>query len=140
MTKTVIIADDHPFTVEGMSAIIRSLPNFEILKTALNGIDAIAAIKRYKPDCAILDLSMPGANGLDVFRDAKLWSPKTKFIIITGISAAVLFQQLYDAGIDGLFVKNTPPEKITAGIIKVCNGERIISDEALAAIKGIEEQ
>ena len=139
MTKTIIIADDHPFTVEGMSAVIQALPDFKVVATAKNGIEAIAAIKKWKPDCAILDLSMPGANGLDVFQDGKRWSPDTKFAIVTGISAAILFQKLYDSGIDGLFVKNTPPEKITAGIIRICKGERIISDEALAAIKTVEE-
>ena len=96
-------------------------------------------IKRTQPDCALLDLSMPGANGLEVFEEAKLWAPKTKFAIITGISAASLFRNLYEAGIDGLFVKNMQPEKITAGVLDICKGKRVISDEAIAAIKIAQE-
>ena len=134
MPKTVVLADDHPFIVQGMEALIQAIPELEVVGTASNGIEAISLIKRLSPDCAVLDLSMPGANGLEVFLEAKRWSPKTKFAIITGISAATLFKRLYDAGIDGLFVKNTSPEAIAAGLIKVANGKRVISKEAMTEI------
>lgn len=139
MVKTILIADDHPFTAEGMERALGVVKDLQVISTVFNGIEAIAGIKRFQPDCAILDLSMPGANGLEVYLEAKRWSPKTRFVIITGISAAILFQQLYEAGIDGLFVKNAPPENITKGIIKVCNGERVISDEAMAEIKSVKQ-
>ena len=139
MTYSIILADDHPFTTEGMEAVIESVPELHVVGKADNGIDAISLIKRTQPDCALLDLSMPGANGLEVFQEAKIWSPKTHFAIITGISAASLFRNLYDAGIDGLFVKNTKPEKITSGVLEICKGKRVISDEAMAAIKLAQE-
>lgn len=140
MAKTVIIADDHPFTVEGMESVIQSVSSLEVIGTAANGIEAIALIKQLKPDCAVLDLSMPGANGLEVFQVAKQFSPKTRFAIITGMSASAVFKQLYDAGIDGLFVKNTAPEIISAGLVKVSQGIRVISDEAMRAIQSVKMQ
>tara|TARA_R110000787_G_scaffold280905_1_gene391908 strand:- start:12665 stop:13282 length:618 start_codon:yes stop_codon:yes gene_type:complete len=130
MPKTIVIADDHPFTAEGMQTEINSVQEFEVVGVAPNGIEAIAMIKRLKPDGALLDLSMPGANGLEVFIEAKRWSPATRFAIITGISAASLFARLSDAGIDGLFIKNSPPEEIILGIAKIVSGERVISPEA----------
>ena len=139
MKYSIILADDHPFTAEGMEAVIESVPELEVIGKAFNGIEAISLIKRTQPDCALLDLSMPGANGLEVFEEAKLWAPKTKFAIITGISAASLFRNLYEAGIDGLFVKNMQPEKITAGVLDICKGKRVISDEAMAAINIAQE-
>lgn len=140
MTYSIIIADDHPFTVEGMEAAIHDVPSLKVVGKAFNGIDAISLIKRRQPDCALLDLSMPGANGLEVFIEAKKWSPKTRFIIITGISAASLFHNLFDAGIDGMFVKNTPAEEITTGIVKVCQGQRVISEQAMRAIEMAQEK
>lgn len=139
MRYSIVIADDHPFTVEGMEAAIQSVPSLEVVGKAFNGIDAISLIKRTQPNCALLDLSMPGANGLEVFQEAKKWSPQTRFVIITGISAASLFQTLFEAGIDGMFVKNTPPEEITDGIVKVCRGERVISEQAMRAIEMAQE-
>jgi len=140
MPKTVVIADDHPFTVDGMESVINGVVDLEVVGTAPNGIEAIAMIKRLKPDCALLDLSMPGANGLEAFLEAKRWSPDTRFVIITGISAASLFKQLYDAGIDGLFVKNSPPEEISAGVSRIANGMRVISPKAQAIIDESEQK
>lgn len=135
MPKTVIIADDHPFIIDGMESLIREEPGLDFIGRASNGIEAIALIKKTQPDCALLDLSMPGANGLEVFLEAKRWSPKTRFVIITGISAAALFHQLYDVGIDGLFVKNEVPASIIEGVLQICDGKRIISPEAMQEIE-----
>lgn len=139
MKYSIVLADDHPFTAEGMEAVIESVPELQVIGKAFNGIEAISLIKRLQPDCALLDLSMPGANGLEVFQEAKLWAPKTRFAIITGISAASLFRNLYEAGIDGLFVKNMEPEKITSGVLDICKGKRIISKDAMRAIKSAQE-
>lgn len=136
---TIIIADDHPFTVNGMKNVLGESSQLKVIGTASNGIQAIALIKRLQPNCAVVDLSMPGANGLEVFLEAKRWSPKTYFVIVTGISAASLFKQLFDAGIDGLFVKNAPPERIRDGIIRVMQGERVIAEEAMEAIKAAQK-
>lgn len=135
MESTVVIADDHPFSAQGMNSAIQHTTGLKVLGTATNGIEAIALIKQLQPDCAIVDLSMPGANGLEVFFEAKRWSPNTKFAIITGISAASLFQQLFDAGVDGLFVKNASPESICSGILQVASGTRVITEEARAIIE-----
>ena len=78
----------HPFTAKGMQAVISSIPELHIVGKAFNGIDAISLIKREQPDCALLDLSMPGANGLEVFQEAKRWAPNTRFAIITSISTS----------------------------------------------------
>jgi len=135
MAYRIVIADDHPFIVEGIKTALTDAAEFEVVGTAKNGIQAIALIKQFQPDCAVLDLSMPGANGMDVYTEGKKLSPKTRFAIVTGTSAAVLFTQLYEAGIDGLFFKNTPAVELAAGILRIVGGERVFSDEAVAAIE-----
>ena len=139
MNYSVIIADDHPFTAQGMETVIGAIDELSLIGKAYNGVDAISLIKREQPDCALLDLSMPGANGLEVFQMAKPLAPNTKFVIITGISAGSLFRNLYEAGIDGLFVKNTEPENITSSILDVCKGKRVISGEAMEAIEAAQK-
>lgn len=134
MEHTIVVADDHPLSVQGLTRAIQGTSGLTVVGTASNGIEAIALIKRLQPDCAIIDLSMPGANGLEVFFEAKRWSSATRFAIITGISAASLFKQLFDADVDGLFVKNSSPESICTGIKLIVEGERVISDEAQTII------
>ena len=124
--KTIIIADDHPFTTQGMIQNIEAENVFKLVGTASNGIAAIALIKKMQPDCALLDLSMPGANGLEVFLESKRWSPKTRFAIITGLSAASILKQLDNSGIDALFVKNSDVSVIHEGLLKMVQGLSLI--------------
>ena len=95
-----------------------------------NGIEAIASIKKLKPDCALVNLSMPGANGLEVFAEAKRWSPKTRFAIITGIPSSAIFHQLMEAGVDGIFLKNSDPQEICDGLADILQGRQIVSADA----------
>lgn len=135
MTKTIIIADDHPFTVDGMKAALSDIHGAIIAATANNGIEAISLIKRVKPDVALLDLSMPGANGMEVFIEGKKWSPRTRFVVITGMTNVAQFKQLKDAGIDGLFIKNSPPEEIRAGVEKILAGRSCYAPQILDMLK-----
>ena len=72
--KTVVIADDHTFSAEGLKAALEATGRFTVCNIINNGIDAIATIKTVKPDFAILDYSMPDANGLEVFIDCLLYT------------------------------------------------------------------
>lgn len=134
MPYTILIADDHPFSIEGLQATLETIEGCEVVATVANGIAAIAAIKKHRPDCALLDLSMPGANGYEVFVEGKRWSPETTFAVVTGISSSPVYSKLFDAGIDGLFVKNSPPEEIAEGIRALMRGETVIAPLAQALI------
>lgn len=128
-TKSVILADDHAFTLSGMVHALASYCDISVVGTAANGIEAIALIKRFKPDCAILDYSMPGATGLEVLFEGKRWSPDTRFVLITGTPNARSMQELIAAGVNGLFTKSADPHNICAAIARVLDGEDEISPD-----------
>ncbi len=89
-------------------------------------------IKQHQPDCAVLDYVMPGATGLEVMLEARRWSPKTRFVVITGTPAASTIRSLLSAGINGLFVKTTAPQDICDGIEQVLQGRDVIAQELQA--------
>ena len=124
-----MIADDHAFIVEGMAAMLENTHGFEIAGRAANGIEAIALIKRLQPDCALLDLSMPGANGLETFLEARRWSPDTRFAIVTGNPSPAIFAQLVDAGVSGIFLKSADPGDICEGVAEICRGRKVLPPE-----------
>ena len=134
MPVTVVIADDHDLTMQGMVSVLKGHGGFEVVATASNGMDAIVAGKVHQPDIMLLDMSMPDATGLEVFAEVRRGSPDTRAAIITGNPTPMIFAQLEGAGIDGLFLKNAPVEEICAGIVRIAMGERVISDGAQAAI------
>lgn len=112
-----------------MISLVENQVGLEVVSTASNGIEAISGIKQHRPDCAILDLSMPGANGLEVFTEARRWSPETRFVVITGIPSPSVFSQLVSENVDGIFLKNAPPEEISNGIVSILAGRQIISED-----------
>jgi len=135
MQSTIIIADDHALSGEGIKSILAPLDNIRILGIANNGIEAITLIRKNRPDCALIDLVMPGANGMDVLIDAKRWSPKTKIVIITGNSSSKQFRLLKDAGADGILLKNSAPEAIIENVQKVLAGEHVFPDDVQKIIE-----
>ncbi|MEO0909588.1 MAG: response regulator transcription factor, partial [Pseudomonadota bacterium] len=129
MPKTFVIADDHALASEGIKAILERHDNTKILEVANNGISAISLIRKLQPDCAIVDLAMPGANGLEVLIEAKRWAPDTKIVIVTGNHSPEQFRQLKEADADSIILKNTDPEVILEAIQRVFAGEKVFSDE-----------
>jgi DNA-binding NarL/FixJ family response regulator len=103
---------------------------YEVVGIAANGIEAISLIKRLSPDCALLDLVMPGASGLEVLIEARRWSPQTKVAIVTGSPAANALRQLVDAGAAGIFLKTGPVGELIAGLRDIVAGRNIVSPGA----------
>lgn len=126
----IVIADDHALTVDGTRSVVESLNGYDVVGIAGNGIDAISMIKRLSPDCAVIDLVMPGASGLEVLIEARRWSPGTKIAIVTGSPSAKTLQQLVEAGADGIFLKTGALTEFSDGLREICAGRKHISAAA----------
>ncbi|MGC1506242.1 MAG: response regulator transcription factor [Sulfitobacter sp.] len=139
MQSTFIIADDHRLIASGLAAELE-LQGHKVAGIADNGLDAIALIKSVQPDCAILDINMPAANGAEVFLEAKRWSPKTRFAILTGHPSAPLFSSLIEAGVAGIFLKADDPETICSGIEAILRGQTVLSPAAIRILSPQQDQ
>lgn len=115
--------------MRGTQDAIGAMFDFEIVGTAATGIAAIAAIRRLRPDCAVLDLSMPGASGLEVLIEARRWSPQTRVVIITGNASPTVLAQLVEAEPDGVFLKSGPVDEFCDGLRRIAAGNRVVGDE-----------
>jgi len=112
-----IIADDHPFTLQGTKAYVESL-GYVVLDTALNGREAYTQIRKLKPEIAILDISMPEMNGLDILEKVSEEMLPVKVIFITKAS---------ELGIWGYILKNYADQELKDCITDVINGIRYMS-------------
>jgi DNA-binding NarL/FixJ family response regulator len=100
-----------------------------------NGIEAIVEIRKAKPDCAILDYNMPGANGLEVFLESKRWSPETRFVVFTGSATPQTVNMLVEAGIHGVCLKDGAETEIVEVVRQVCAGKTAVSASARLLMK-----
>lgn len=131
MPVSLIIADDHAFTLQGMQRTLDQRPEFRLLASAGTGIDAIALARRHTPDLAVIDFAMPDASGLDVFIEISRWSPATRTVIVTGSESLAALQSLVSAGVHGIFLKTQPPLSICDGLLKVARGETVMGQPVL---------
>ncbi|MFP7674825.1 LuxR C-terminal-related transcriptional regulator [Marivita sp. S0852] len=133
-----VLADDHRIVASGLAAELE-LRGHVVAGVAETGLDAIALIKSEAPDCAVLDINMPGANGAEVFLEAKLWSPKTVFAILTGHPSASLFNSLIEAGVRGVFLKSDDPDQICDGLTALLRGQTVLSPSAIKVMSPMED-
>lgn len=128
----VVIADDHQIVRAGLRGaletpgVVGTAP-IAVVDEAGDGLAAIASVKRHKPDLLLLDVSMPHAGGVEVLLEVRRWSPKSKVVVFTGITAPGLISDLIDAGVDGLFSKAADNSEMFAKLPLIVNGGRHIA-------------
>ncbi len=129
---TAIIADDHAIVRSGLKAALENQQLVdghivEVVAEAGNGLDAIAVVKQYRPNLLVLDVSMPIAGGVEVLVETRRWSPDTRIIVFTGISAMGKVTELIEAGVDGLFSKAEENHGLYQHVPIILQGGRYIS-------------
>ena len=130
MRHRVLIADDHAFVSWGLAKALLAIPEVDIIGAVTNGIDAIVQIRKERPDCAILDYNMPGANGMEVFLEAKRWSTQTRFVLLSGVAQAQTFQSFAAAGVHGIALKDSTEEEIVEVVRQVLAGKQAVGASA----------
>lgn len=123
----VIIADDHPIVRAGLKQIIADDIEINVKAEAENGADLLTQIRASRFDVVLLDLSMPGQDGLDVLKQLKIDKPKLPVIILTIHPEAQYALRLLKAGAAGYLTKQSAPEELILAIRKVNNGGKYIS-------------
>ena len=129
-----VIADDHALLLSGARAMLEASGRVTVVAAVADGMAAIAAINREKPDLALLDLSMPHANGIEVFAEARRWSPETRFVLFTGQIGGAAAAALAEAGVGGLFLKAGDPGDLIAALPRIMTGRQVIAPAVAALI------
>lgn len=131
----VILADDHPLVLNGLYHLLREYPEFEVLERCSSGAEALAAVKRLNPDILVLDLSMPGMDGLAVTRELNRASNSPKVVLLT---AQLHEDQLIEAlhlGIKGFVLKEMATKLLVECLRRVhAGGQWLEKDSANRAM------
>jgi DNA-binding NarL/FixJ family response regulator len=123
----ILLADDHPVVRRGLKATIEEDADLRVVAEAVDGNDALAKMIEFKPHVAILDIDMPGANGLSVAREAAAKNLSTHIIFMTFHSDEDLMRAAMDAGGKGYLLKGTETDEIADAIRAVVLGRTYIS-------------
>ncbi|MEM9850505.1 MAG: response regulator transcription factor, partial [Pseudomonadota bacterium] len=128
-----VIADDHAIIRAGLRQIV-SDAGLTVLAEAGDGLAALAAVRRHRPQLLTLDLAMPYAQGTEVYYEARRWSPETRIIVFTGLTSAGLLSDLVTGGVDGLFAKRGDPAELAQHLPIILAGGQVVAPEVSAIL------
>jgi len=127
MSVRLLLADDHGVVREGVRSILSDYPEFLIVAEAGNGRQVIELTRQVQPDVVILDLMLPGLDGLQVMRTLRQVQPGTKVIVLSARTELEVVDQVMIAGADGYVSKMRCMEDLINALHIVMKGERFVS-------------
>jgi two-component system, NarL family, response regulator DesR len=132
MTIRLLLADDQDLIRAALSALLELEPDFEVVASVDRGDKVVEAALAHRPDVALLDIEMPGLDGLAAAAVLTAQVPECRVVILTTFGRAGYLRRAMAAGAVGFVVKDAPPEALADAVRRVMRGERVV-DPALAA-------
>ncbi|MBQ3455715.1 MAG: response regulator transcription factor [Synergistaceae bacterium] len=138
MAVRILLADDHPLTRSGIAEFVRREETFELVAEAEDGFDAWEKIKELRPDVALLDIRMPGYDGVAVAQKVKNEGMNTAIVMLTSYDAQQYVIASLRAGARGFVLKTVSPKELTTAINTVAKGGLYLDPE-VASVMGAQD-
>lgn len=132
----VVVADDHPIVRDGLTALLRSIPGFDVVGVAATGRDAVREVVLTKPDVAVLDLRMPDLDGFAATRQIAKAAPSVAVLVLTMFEDDDSVFAAMRAGAAGYLVKGAEQEHIVRAIRSVAAGEAVFGPGVAQRVLG----
>jgi DNA-binding NarL/FixJ family response regulator len=134
---TILLVDDHPIVRQGYRRVLENQDDFQVVAEADDAASAYGAFKAHAPDIVVMDISMPGASGLEAIRNIRARDPRAHILVFSMHSEAALVKAAFGAGACGYVTKSSEPAVLVKAIRLVARGERAMSDD-IAQILALE--
>lgn len=127
--RRILIVEDHTLLRAGLRALLLQDPNIEIVGEADNGRDAVQAVGLLAPHLVLMDLSMPGMNGIEAIMDIKRRYPGTRVLVLTIHKTDEYIHESLRAGADGYILKDATHDELRIAVRSVLNGKTYLSPD-----------
>ncbi|MEJ7912312.1 MAG: response regulator transcription factor [Chitinophagaceae bacterium] len=126
---SILIADDHTLVRETWSFILNTDPRFSVIAESGSGEEAIELAKKLRPNIVIMDINLPGMNGIEATQQIRKFSPGTKILGVSLHTQPTYARKMIQKGAMGYVTKNSSREEMFKAIIEIQNGKKYICDE-----------
>jgi len=130
----IVVADDHPIFRDGLCKLLALEEDFEVVAQAQDGREVLDVLQQYDPDILLLDLKMPGLDGLATLQRLQVAKGRTRVIVLTASDDKNEFVQAMKLGTSGIVLKQTATELLIKSIRKVHAGEIWLDSHTTAAV------
>lgn len=127
--QRILIVEDHTLLRAGLRALLTQDPDIEIVGESDNGRDAIHAVGSLMPNLVLMDLTMPGMNGIEAISDIKRRYPDTRVLVLTIHKTEEYIHESLRAGADGYILKDATHDELRVAIRSVLNGKTYLSPD-----------
>lgn len=122
----VLLADDHPVVRDGLTAILSTQPDFQIVGEAANGTEAVHLAAHLNPDVVLIDIEMPGLDGVEALRQIRAARPEARLIVFTAFDTDERIVAAVQAGAQGYLLKDAPRDELFKAIRVVSAGGSLL--------------
>jgi DNA-binding NarL/FixJ family response regulator len=133
----VVVIDDHQLVLDAVGAVVQSDGDFEIVGTALSGRDLVSLVGRTQPDVVVLDLCIPGPDGIACLEILRNQWPRTKVIVLSGVDEPRLARQALSLGASAFVRKDIDPRDLVS-VLRQTVEETVVSQ--LASVQEVEDE
>jgi len=130
----ILLADDHTLVRAGIRSLIESIDDVEVVAEAGDGREALELIAKHRPDVALLDIGMPGLNGLEVAKRTPQASPGTRIIILSMHADPAYVKKALRAGADGYLLKGASVAELPLALQAVMRGESYLTPKISSSV------
>ncbi|GAA3549036.1 response regulator transcription factor [Kribbella ginsengisoli] len=123
----LLIADDHPVVRDGLSGMFARDPDFEVLGEAADGAEALALAKELRPDVILMDLRMPGMDGLTAITELAKQGSAARVLVLTTYDTDTYVVPAIEAGATGYLLKDAPRDELLRAVRAAAAGESVLS-------------
>lgn len=136
----VLVADDHRVVRAGIVALLAQQDGFEVVGEAGTGEEAVDKTLRHRPDVVLMDLQMPGMDGVQATRHLREKAPDVQVLVLTTFDDDELIWGAIQGGAKGYLLKDTPPADLFSAVRDVAAGKTLIPPEILARLTQVIQQ
>ena len=134
MSVRVVIADDQALVRAGFRKLLEVDPEIEVVAEAADGLEAVEAVCRLEPDVVLMDIRMPGVDGLEATRRIGEGNTLTRVLILTTFGLTDYVYEALRAGASGFLLKDSPAEELLAGVRVVARGDALLDPSVTRAV------
>ncbi|MFJ7936300.1 response regulator [Sporosarcina sp. NPDC096371] len=122
----ILVVDDHTFLRDGIRSILALEPDIRVVGEAVSGDEVLKKVEELQPDCVLMDINLPGKNGIEVTSLVKREYPNCRVLILTMFEDEEYLLEALRAGADGYLLKDSSSDQVVAAIRMIAQGEAVI--------------
>lgn len=131
----ILVVDDHPLMRAGLECLLEATPDLHVAGTVSSGPEAVELARRLRPDVVLMDISLPGLDGIEATRLLRRLRPAPLVVMLTSTCSATSVLGAFAAGAAGYLVKDLPPERLVAALRDLQEGQPAIDLRAVRILR-----